>query len=251
MLRMAMGSNSLQNEVDPADTTSSSSGDIRLRQLRESQLEAFPTAPSVHLNLETFNGAEQSYASPSRVTQVSAAPVPEDSVQERPEIIQDIGEYANDPQRRGAIAVTRDSSSGMAHFPPHAPPPAQYIEAANAVASKPGISPGKPIQGESRQCATSRPKRRLSVGSVDSFIGDQGPRNAGDYIRQRTRAEEEAELLAKEQRGFHPEAPRTTHAESPSERPQARDESRGGVLKETGMLDAEGMTSVRYYRSLR
>jgi hypothetical protein len=242
MLRMAMGGNSLQNEVDPADTTSSSSGDIRLRQLRESQLEEFPTAQSVHLNLETLDGAEQSYASPSRVMPVPAASVSEGKAQEQPERIQCIGEHSNDPQRHGAIGVTRESSSGVAHLPPRASPPAPNIEAANTLAPKPGMSPpkvpGKAIQAESRQRATLRSKRHSSVESLDSFIGDQGPRNAGDYIRQRTRAEEEAERLAKEQ-GFHPEAPRTTYA-SPSKRPQARDEAREKVLLENVMADAEG-----------
>ena len=246
MLRMAMGGNSLPNEPDPAEITSSSSGDIRLRQLRESQLEEFPTTPSIRVNLETSNSAEQSYASASRAMRVSATSSSEENAQEQVRTILGVEEGANHRQRRGTVAVTRDFTSGATNLPPRASPPPPHIAAADSVAPMPPPKVperSRSLHLESRKNAT--PKRRSSLESVDSFIGDQEPRSAGDYIRQRTRAEEEAERLAKQQRNFHPEARRTPHPVSPSKRPQSPGETRENVSskekdKENCVVDVEG-----------
>ena len=182
MLRMAMGGNSLPNEPNSADITSSSSGDIRLRQLRESQLEEFPTPPSIRVNLEIFNSAEQSYASASRAMRVSATSSSEGNAQEQVRTI--LGD-ANDRQQRETVAVTRNITNGATNLPPHALPSSPNIATANSVAPMTEMPPPKvPERSRSlhldlRKNAT--PKRLSSLESVDSFIGDQEPRSAGDY----------------------------------------------------------------------
>lgn len=71
MMRLAVGSavgappNAAANTS--ADSTTSSASEIRLRQVRETQLEEFPISESIHLDLSTFAAGNESYGSPPRV----------------------------------------------------------------------------------------------------------------------------------------------------------------------------------------
>lgn len=210
MMRLAVGSavgappNAAANTS--ADSTTSSASEIRLRQVRETQLEEFPTSESIHLDLSAFAAGTESYASPPRLLQgpaaITAAPsagtpriLPPVGAEEAGEAVSRRVTDAQAPSVVTPPPPTSSSPKKVEDKPEVSKPPMSFA----SDQTDPGDRPDLSAAGRARALQGIRhPRGGKTISSLDdeNFAPRQQPRSKEDFsnlLTIRARTEEEAE----------------------------------------------------------
>lgn len=257
MLRLATAPARAQTVENDADTTSSSSGALRLRSIRDSQLEEFDIgSQSIQIDFGKYGSMDESFVSPERV----ASKPTETKESEAVPIVQD---------EAGGKGVPLNGDNGAQELPsnletrvtrPVAPPstaaPAPPIASSSTIPpprSSPRKSPRKPTSERNDASTSNAPnvsvmpkiiapptssryerQPRPRSDSVDSMIDDPRPRNREEFLRHKERAEYEARLLAEEKEIKKKEAPLTRAPKSASPtKPTAKQRENSDTTKLT------------------
>lgn len=210
MMRLAVGSavgappNAAANTS--ADSTTSSASEIRLRQVRETQLEEFPTSESIQLDLSAFAVGTESYASPPRLprepTTVAAAPA-----SGAPGILPPVG--AEEAGEAVSRRVTDAQAPSVVTAPPPISPSPQKVEDKPEASKLPmSIASDQTDPGDRADFGaavraralqgTRHPRGGKTISSLDdeNFAPRQQPRSKEEFsnlLTIRARTEEEAE----------------------------------------------------------